>query len=122
MERGSSKHARWMDDRLANEVRELRGNTGGGRLAEWREPEPAAPDQPDASAMNNDVREARSRLGRYVPRTVFPANRQQIVAAAEHGLAPDDLIAQLSSLDGRRTFQNVAQIWASLGYGQDERF
>jgi hypothetical protein len=122
MERGSSKHARWMDDLLAQELRDLHGTSVGGRADEWREPELLAADQSDSVVPSTDDHEARSRLGRYVPRSVFPANRDEIVAAARDSLAPDDVLAELSALDAGGTYQNVAQIWAGLGHGPDQRF
>ena len=70
------------------------------------EPEPSAEDQPNNSlipeltagheggapeGMTPDEREARSRLGRYLTRSAFPADRATLTAAAraaQNGFAP----------------------------------
>jgi hypothetical protein len=138
MDRGSSKHGPRLDDEMEHEVRgQLQGSGAGGRAEEWHEPEPAGDDQPDAPdapavdrrldaqppiELDAQEREERSRFGRYLPRSAFPADRSRLLAAAREGYAPDGLVAELERLDPGRRFETVAEVWESLGYEPDRRF
>src|SRR5689334_18962018 len=96
MDRGSSKHSAWLDDELEREARKQLGESPDiGRNQEWRQSEPSAEGDPDVSRIPHpdagatpgvrmdpaDV-EGRSRLGRYLNRTTFPADRSTLLAAA----------------------------------------
>ena len=69
--------------------------------------------------MSPDEREARSRLGRYLNRSAFPADRSTLTAAARAAHAPDDVVNALSHLapDGR--YQTVSEVWTALGGAPD---
>jgi Protein of unknown function (DUF2795) len=121
---------------MAHETRGVvQGGPVGARAEEWREAEPAGEDQPDDSlvpepgaghrggapiGMTPDEREARSRLGRYLNRSAFPADRAALTAAARAAQAPDDVLGALARLapDGR--YQTVSEVWTALG-GASER-
>lgn len=106
---------------MEREVRgHLQGSGAGGRAEEWHEPEPAGEDQPDVTEA--DPREARSRFGRYLPRSVLPADRARLIAAARGSNAPQDVVAELERLDPDRRFRTVAEVWQALGYEADRRF
>jgi hypothetical protein len=64
----------------------------------------------------------RSRLGTYLPRTIFPADRTQLLQAARNAQAPDDVVAELGQLPPAVTFENPARVWAALGHSMDQRF
>jgi hypothetical protein len=138
MDRGSSKHGPRLDEEMEHEVRgHLQGSGAGGRAEEWHEPEPAGEDEPDALdapamgrrqdaqppiEMDGQEREERSRFGRYLPRTAFPADRAGLLAAARSSNAPDDLVRELEKLDPDQRFVTVAEVWEALGYEPDRRF
>ncbi|HEX6873090.1 MAG TPA: DUF2795 domain-containing protein [Micromonosporaceae bacterium] len=138
MDRGSSKHGPRLDDKMEQEVRaHLRGSPAGGRVQEWREPEPTGEAEPDVSAvprpdrrpatgtrqgMSDAEREGRARLGMYLPRSAFPADRDTLIQAAEDNRAPDDVVEQLTQLPDNHTYDTVARVWAALGHGLDTRF
>jgi hypothetical protein len=131
MERGSSKHGPRLDDELEHEVRGLlQGQPTDGRVEEWREPEPSGDDQPDATEFPDadDLpggappgitaagAERRSRFASYLSRSLFPAGRAKLRAAAEAAQAPDEVLAVIDRLpDGE--FANAAEAWHAAGGG-----
>ncbi|WP_432905698.1 DUF2795 domain-containing protein [Micromonospora matsumotoense] len=131
MERGSSKHAPRVDDQMSQEVSGLvQGpGTGGSRVEEFREAEPAGEDQPGATtAPAGDLRtgtpqgmtsqdvEARSRLGRFITMTALPGDRLALIANARENEAPDDLVAALDRLPEGTRYQTISEVWAALGH------
>ncbi|MEV4843628.1 DUF2795 domain-containing protein [Micromonospora matsumotoense] len=131
MERGSSKHAPRVDDQMSQEVSGLvQGpGTGGSRVEEFREAEPAGEDQPGATtAPAGDLRtgtpqgmtsqdvEARSRLGRFITMTALPGDRLALIANARENEAPDDLVAALERLPEGTRYQTISEVWAALGH------
>lgn len=138
MDRASSKHGPRLDDEMERETRGLvHGSLAGGRMAEWREPEPSGEDEPGVSFrphtdltsagggvlnISDAERERRSRLGVYLRSSIFPADRDTVVAEARSTRAPDDVVTELTRLPARRDYRNVAAVWSALGYPTDERF
>lgn len=130
MERGSSKHSPALDDDLAREAEShTRGGPGGSRANEWREPEPAGEDQPEPSLiptgehpagapapLTGEELEARSNFGRWLPRSVLPARRDELVRAADSADAPAEVLMELQGLPADRTFETIYEIWDALGY------
>ncbi|WP_229398245.1 DUF2795 domain-containing protein [Micromonospora okii] len=130
MERGSSKHSPRVDEQMSQEVSGLvQGpGTGGSRVDEFRQPEPAGEDQPEATTApagelrtgapkgmsSTDVAE-RSRLGRYITMTALPGDRETLVANARDNDAPDDIVAALEGLPPGTRYQTVSEVWAALG-------
>jgi Protein of unknown function (DUF2795) len=113
------------------------GSPSGSRAQEWREPQPPADGEPEVSAipepdprsrsdveldMTPDEIEGRSRLGRYLPRTAFPADRARLLEAATEAQAPDDVLDELRRLPEGETYETVARMWAALGHDLDRRF
>jgi hypothetical protein len=127
-----------LDDHLAAEVRgQVQGAGAGGRSEEWHDPEalgedqyefetaPAVDGRADAESpveLGSQERAARSELGRFLPRSVFPATGSRLVEAARREHAADAVVAELRRLDPNREYANVADIWAALGYPLDHRF
>jgi hypothetical protein len=134
MDRGNSKHGPRLDDEMAKEVEaHLEGSPAGSRAEQWHEPEPAGEDQPELSAVPEGARrggapapltaeevEARSQLGRYLPRSVLPADRGRLRQAAEELNAPDQILDELAALPDGRQFQTVSEVWAALGHHNEE--
>jgi hypothetical protein len=132
MERGNTKHGVHVDEEMANEVRGIvQGDGSGSRVEETRDPEPAGEDQPQPDrgrfeggappGMTYDEVEERSRLGRYIPRSRLPGDREELIVGAHELNAPDDVLAQLANLPAGETFQTVNEIWAALGHSNEQR-
>ncbi|GIG92609.1 DUF2795 domain-containing protein [Plantactinospora endophytica] len=132
MERGNSKHGPRLDEEMGREVKGTVQNAAGGRAEEWREPEPAGEDQPGITrAPSNDTRagapqgmtseevEQRSRLGRFIPLSALPGDRESLRRSAEENEAPDDVLAQLDQLPPGDQFQTVSEVWAALGHANE---
>jgi len=93
-------------------------------------------DQPDVSVIpNTDAddaptdlsegdRDDRARLGAYVRRSVFPADRDALLTEARANNAPDRVIAELDRLEAGREFPNAAEAWAAAtgAPAKDRRF
>lgn len=135
MDRGNSKHGPRLDDQMASETRGLvQGQPANSRAEEWHEPEPSAEDQPNNSlipeltagheggapeGMTPNEREARSRLGRYLTRSAFPADRSTLTAAARAAHAPDDVVTALTRLAPDELYNTVSEVWTALGGASD---
>ncbi|MFR9775291.1 DUF2795 domain-containing protein [Micromonospora sp. MS34] len=131
MERGNSKHSPRVDDNMRQEVEGLvQGpGTGGSRVEESRQPEPAGEDQPEPKTltagasrggnpqgMSMDDVEARSRLGKFITMTALPGDRETLVANARENQAPADIVAALERLPDGTRYQTVSEVWAALGH------
>ncbi|MDG4824332.1 DUF2795 domain-containing protein [Asanoa sp. WMMD1127] len=129
MERGNAKHSPRVDDELAHEVDGIVKGTAGGRVEEFREPEPAGEDQPEASVvpegddrggvpqgMTPEEVELRSRFGRFINRSALPGDRDRLRRDAEQNEAPDDVLAEIDRLPSGVQFQTVSEAWAALGH------
>ncbi|HYN96020.1 MAG TPA: DUF2795 domain-containing protein [Pilimelia sp.] len=136
MERGNTKHSARLDEEMAHEVQgHLQGRGAGGRAEEWREPEPAGEDQPQASWIPGGTRsvraggapgeltadevEARSQLGRYLTLSSLPGDRELLLRTAENNQAPDEILAALGRLPADTSFRTVNEIWAALGHNNE---
>jgi hypothetical protein len=64
--------------------------------------------------------ERRSELGRYVPRSALPGDRDDLLGAAEEMEAPQEVIDLLASLPTGRQFETINQVWAALGGHNEE--
>ena len=134
----SSKHGPRLDDQLKREVEgNVTGSPAGSRAEEWRDLQPPAEGEPEVSAvpepdprsrsdadldMTPEGIEGRSRLGRYLPRMAFPADRTALLDAATKAHAPDDILDELHRLPADETYETVARVWAALGHDLDRRF
>jgi Protein of unknown function (DUF2795) len=131
MERGNTKHGPRVDEEMAHEVRGVvQGAGSDSRVEEFHDPEPAGEDQPDARGrftggappgMTYEEVEERSRLGRYIPRSSLPGDRDDLLIGASGMNAPDDVVAQLASLPAGERYSTVNEVWAALGHHNEER-
>jgi Protein of unknown function (DUF2795) len=133
-ERGSDKHGPRRDEALASEVEGLTRSSRSTRAEEWRDPEPAGEDQPEVDIAPNRARAGgtpdgmdeadvagRSELATYLGREVYPANRHVLLATALRNGAPSVVLAMLQHLPEGQDFQNVQEVWATLGGGTEQR-
>jgi hypothetical protein len=132
MERGNTKHAARLDEEMAHEVRGLvQGDGSDSRVEEFHDPEPAGEDQPDPGrgrlaggappGMTYEEVEERSRLGRFIPRSSLPGDRDALILGASGLNAPDDVLRQLAELPANETFRTVNEIWEALGHANEQR-
>jgi hypothetical protein len=134
----SDKHPPRLDDELEREVdTAARTLPTSSREVEEREPVPPAESGPEATSVpepdsvsRSDVDlqftpadiDDRSRLGRYLPRTAFPADKARLLKAAKAAKAPDTVLDELGRLPEHEKFATAARVWAALGHDIDHRF
>lgn len=130
MPRGSDKHSPRIDENLAHDTRSLtHGAPVEARADEARAQEGAADDEPTTDALLNgelhpeqrgdDVLdheeiEARSLLATYLRPSIWPADRDTLLACATETNAPADVLDRLSQLpDGE--YSHTEAVWEALG-------
>ena len=135
MERGSDKHNPRLDENLERDTRSMvQGSPVESRAEENREQEGPAdgeptPDalltggrteEPNGTVLTHDEVEARSALARSLPPSVFPADRDALLAAAAEQGAGDTVLSRLSAVpDG--TYANFEGVWKALGGRSEHR-
>jgi hypothetical protein len=107
MNRESTKHGPHLDDALAREERAQA--PAGSRLLQWDDVSPPA-----------DEVSARSELGRWIPRSILPADREDLLAAV-NDMTPAYVTDQLLRLPADRTFETILEIWEALGHVNEAR-
>lgn len=123
-----------MDNEMEREAQShVRGAPVSSRVDdEWRDPEPVSDDQPEAGwipegerpegapePLTGEELEARSQLGRAVPRSALPADRSSLLRAAEQLRVTPDVRVDLERLPDDRIYHTVYEIWDALGYGNE---
>lgn len=118
MERTSDKNSPRIDDAMkgtargANDVPStddlLTGETLGDNITDHV-------DYPTSGPIHDDAAEARSELARYISPTTFPAAKDDLLTTAESEFAPDRVVDTLRRLPDGQSFENVQQVWSSLG-------
>jgi hypothetical protein len=100
-----------VDEEMAHEVRGIvQGSPSDGHLTGGAPP-----------GMTYEEVEERSRLGRYIPRSSLPGDREELVLGATEMNAPDDIVAMLAGLPAGEHYRTVNEIWAALGHHNEER-
>jgi Protein of unknown function (DUF2795) len=134
LERGSDKHSPRLDDELEHETRSLRqGAPVESRVEEHREQEAPGDGQPTpdarltggratAASLDLDDAETRADIARFLTPSVFPADRDALVADAEGNQAPDAVTERLRALPAGRAYENVQDVWSALGGTVEHRF
>jgi hypothetical protein len=125
MARTSAKHNPRQDDQLKHEEHALlHGNPDEGRTEPRRAEAPGPGDEADVG-MRPDVAEpqgtapsqrdveARAALAATFPPSLFPARRDELVAAAEAAFAEDDLVASLRALPDS-VYTTSGEVWVAL--------
>lgn len=128
MPRGSDKHAPRIDENLKHDTGSLtHGSPSEARSDEGRQQEGAGDDEPtpdalltgdrglgDDDVLDHDEVEARSVMASYLRPSVWPADREALVALAREENAPGWVLERLSQLpDG--TFSHTEAAWEALG-------
>jgi Protein of unknown function (DUF2795) len=120
MERGSDKHAPFVDDQMKSDAEPLeRGGSMTSRVEEAREAEPGASRRTRADVPDEELR---SRIARWLHRVDYPAARHALIAEARANNAPPGVLDALGRLPEGTTYENVQQIWIALGGRPEERF
>jgi hypothetical protein len=132
MERESTKHGRRLDDELRHETASmLQGapvvaNSRGERRQE--DPDEGLdvqgelrPDLPEMSPVSGAEADARAELARAVAGAHFPADRTDLLEAAQRTDADEGVLERLGQLPGDRRFHNVQAIWDALGGHHEQR-
>jgi hypothetical protein len=128
MERGSDRHTPRIDEELKHDTAALIHGSSESRADESRLQEGPGDDEPTPDALltgdaaptsnpdtlSHDEIEARAELARNLEPSVFPADREALLASAQRLQAPLGVIEQLSRLpDG--TFDHLEAVWEALG-------
>jgi hypothetical protein len=129
MARESVKHGPRLDDELKRETRPLeQGTPAEARSQEWREHEAPGDDERESDArprppgtLGGDAVEARRELSRHLRASVFPADRDALLAEAAHQGAPKSVVAAVRQLPTGMTFATVHEVWAKLEGHEDVR-
>jgi hypothetical protein len=136
VERGSDKHSPMRDDQLKHETEGLVRSGHSTHAEEWKDPEPAGEDQPDADrapdstmlggtpdGMEPDDVEGRSEIASYLGKDCYPMVREQVINLAIDRNAPTRVVDVIRRLPSGREFHNVNEIWAAVGgHVEGERF
>ena len=80
------------------------------------------PHQPATSPGTNqgDI-ERRAALAESLGKEVWPADRDQLIAKAQEGTAPDRVMSDLQRLPAGRQFENVQEVAQALGLGTEQQ-
>ena len=78
--------------------------------------QPATPSGTDPADIQR-----RAALAEALGKEVWPADRDQLVAKAEEGNAPDAVLGQLRRLPDGRQFTNVQDVASALGLGTEQQ-
>jgi hypothetical protein len=129
MQRESDKHSPRVDEEMKHELQSLvQGNAAEESRAredftqeaptedEMRfEPANRTLDEDRGIGIPDADADARSELARHVASAQWPASRDELVHAARVDSAPQKLLDTLRNLPGEVRFENVQEVWASLG-------
>ena len=134
MERGSDKHSPRVDEELDHETQSLQqGAPVESRVEEHREQEGPGDDQPTpdarltggratAASLDLDDAETRADIARFLTPSIFPADREALLADARGNQAPAGVLERLQALPAGRAFENVQDVWGALGGTVEHRF
>lgn len=138
MERGSDKMNPRLDEETKHELSGLLQGNKDSHAEEWALPEPAGEDQPEADlapgetlhggvpdGMTADDVETRAQLAGFLPLSVFPGVREQLLEHVMDSSAPDVVVEQVRQLPAGREFSNVGEVWRALnggGHVEEHRF
>jgi hypothetical protein len=126
-------HGPRQDDALKRETRSEVRARRATRTEEWREPEPAGEDQPDATwapegkpgsgegGEDPDGIQLRSDLARYLGRATFPASREDVLDTLASHQAPQRLADLVGRLPAGASLASFAALAEALGLPLERR-
>lgn len=126
MER-STKHGLRIDDEMSAETEALVRSGHEPRVEEHREMEPAGDDQhtPDVrlsgdpypgAGLPTDTLELRADIARFLRPSIWPADRETLLATAREEDAPGPILELLDGLPWTEDrYENLAAVWMTLG-------
>ncbi len=127
MDHGGGTHGPRQDDALKRETRSEVQGDHATRTEEWREPEPAGEDQPEATwALEGSLGgvppgqtpegiAVRTELARHLERATFPADRDRLLETLTSHHAQQRLIDMAGELPAGTAFAGLADVLAALG-------
>jgi hypothetical protein len=127
MSHGGGTHGPRQDDALKHETQSEVQGRHATRVEEWREPEPAGEDQPEATWAPAGERggvppgetpegiQTRSELARFLGRHTFPTDRAGLVEDLTAHNAPQQLVDAAAGLPAGTTFNRLADVLEALG-------
>ncbi|MDT0264883.1 DUF2795 domain-containing protein [Streptomyces sp. DSM 44915] len=127
-QRGSDQYSPRRDDEMKHELQGMLRGERPSRAEEWRDPEPAADDDPQLAGgpvrpgaggaeREQDDEAFRFELARYLRRTDFPADRPELLAALDENHAPEPLVETVrADLPPEHAYQNVQEVAVALGH------
>jgi hypothetical protein len=122
-----------MDDELKREVRSELQAKRATRAEEWREPEPPAEDEPEATwapagrpgatppGEDWETIELRSALAAHLGRAAFPATRPKLLDTLRAHQAEQRLLDLVSAAPDDVTFANFGELVRALGLPVEHR-
>jgi hypothetical protein len=133
-EHGRNKTGAVRDDEIKKEMQGELKSARSTRAEESREMQPRGEDQPETdlapdttliggvpSGMTAEGVELRSELARHLGRSVYPADREAVLATLRDNNAPDRLLRLAEELPEGTRFANVGAIGEALGIGAEDR-
>jgi len=133
MQRGSDTHGPRQDEAMQREVSDVLRSGHSSRAEEWREAEPSGEDEPEvdrapggtlAGGVPDGMTEGdvtgRAELAAVLARA-YPADRERLLAVAQENNALDRILDTLRRLPADTQFNNVNEVWTTLGYGVEEQ-
>jgi hypothetical protein len=85
-------------------------------MRQWDEAEAGS----EEAALPTDEVSARSELGRWIPRSALPGDREGLLRAVGEA-APPYVIDQLERLPADQTFETILELWGALGHPNESR-
>ncbi|MGK5532182.1 DUF2795 domain-containing protein [Streptomyces sp. URMC 129] len=125
-QRGSDHLNVHRDDMMKHELQGMLRGEHPTRAEEWRDQEPPAEDDPElaggpvpprGAAHTEEARNEafRFELARYLRRSVFPAERRELLGVLSETHAPDRLVDTVRELPSDHTYANVQEVVDALG-------
>ncbi|WP_059008937.1 DUF2795 domain-containing protein [Streptomyces specialis] len=125
-QRGSDRLNVHRDDVMKHELQGMLRGDHPTRAEEWRDQEPPAEDDPDlvdgpvpprgATTTEEAENEAfRFELARHLRRSVFPAERGELLSVLSETHAPDRLVETVEELPPGHAYANVQEVADALG-------
>jgi hypothetical protein len=122
-----------MDRQLAHEVSGLTAAARSTHAHQWKDPEPAAEDQPDVDRAPDGTLvggtprpparrgRVRSEVAAVLGKEVWPATGTALVRHAQANSTADRVVALLSRLAPEQRYENLNDAWTSLGGGSEHQ-